>query len=388
MKKIISLFLAIALVICFSGCDSDLENNNYEKIEYQNDEIKNIANVYYYDLTNYETDGCFVVKNDANREYYSLDCGSMNKVENVKSFEELIAINGVNISLDFDVVEFNNRKLVRDYSDFEKPEKSDISASVIKTYGETQVWIETVDKSQFIPKIDVLLFDTETKKCERIFDGVLSEDFQIETVTFSDNEKYILLQKFGGGSADGSFYLFDVEEKNIITLENSTDLTTVVTCKFIDDDLLYITGSSAKETNEERLGGYIYNVTEDILTQVYGNTEKVIFSNGLMTIKQKTECYEIMCHSGDTYKLENINLDGSTFLSNSIGTKIAVLNQGRSANGGLEITELGIIDINNKTFKIFQRKEALGKEVTIGWDVMDNIIITTESMLYQYVFKK
>ncbi len=46
MKKIISLFLVIALVICFSGCDSGLENNNYKKIEYQNDEIFDKAIVF------------------------------------------------------------------------------------------------------------------------------------------------------------------------------------------------------------------------------------------------------------------------------------------------------------------------------------------------------
>ncbi len=39
MKKIISSILVIAIVMCFCSCDSDLENNNYKKIEYQNDEI-------------------------------------------------------------------------------------------------------------------------------------------------------------------------------------------------------------------------------------------------------------------------------------------------------------------------------------------------------------
>lgn len=39
MKKIISLFLVLSLVMCFCGCDSYLENNNYKKIEYQNDQI-------------------------------------------------------------------------------------------------------------------------------------------------------------------------------------------------------------------------------------------------------------------------------------------------------------------------------------------------------------
>lgn len=414
-KRVVAIVLSVLVLLVASSCgfaedaldsadkttqkpsdsadkSSDLNNDqSYESkdtsILVEHNEIKNVADIYYYDLTNYETDDYFIIEDNANREYYFLDCGSMKKIENVKRFEELITINGVNVPLHFDIIEFNNRKLVRDYSNFEKMDKSDISASVIKTYGDTQVWIETVDKSQFIPKIDVLLFDSETKKCERIFDGVLSEDFQIETVTFSDNEKYILLQKFSGGSTEGWFYLFDVEEKNIITLESLTDLTTIVTCKFINDGLLYITGSSTKEIKEERLDGYVYNITEDKLTQVYSNTDRVIFSNGLMTIKQKTEHYEIMCHTGDTYKLENINLEGLTFLSNSTGAKIAVLNLGQSTNGGLKITELGVIDINGRTFKIFQRKGVPNKELSIGWDVMDNIIITTENMLYQYVFK-
>lgn len=39
MKNIISLILALGLLICTCGCNSDFQNNGYKKIEYQNDRI-------------------------------------------------------------------------------------------------------------------------------------------------------------------------------------------------------------------------------------------------------------------------------------------------------------------------------------------------------------
>lgn len=35
MKKIISIFLILGLLICICGCDSSRHNNIYKKIEYQ-----------------------------------------------------------------------------------------------------------------------------------------------------------------------------------------------------------------------------------------------------------------------------------------------------------------------------------------------------------------
>ena len=39
MKRIISIFLILGLLICICGCDSSRQNNNYKKIEYKNDEF-------------------------------------------------------------------------------------------------------------------------------------------------------------------------------------------------------------------------------------------------------------------------------------------------------------------------------------------------------------
>ncbi|MBR6694039.1 MAG: hypothetical protein IKL62_03725 [Clostridia bacterium] len=46
MKKIISIFLILGLLICICGCDSSRHNNIYKKIEYQNDEIFDKAIVF------------------------------------------------------------------------------------------------------------------------------------------------------------------------------------------------------------------------------------------------------------------------------------------------------------------------------------------------------
>ena len=91
----------------YAHYDSIMPDLNYSNQEVR-DEIKNVADIYYYDLTNYETDDYFIIEDNANREYYFLDCGSMKKIENVKRFEELITINGVNVPLHFDIIEFNN----------------------------------------------------------------------------------------------------------------------------------------------------------------------------------------------------------------------------------------------------------------------------------------
>ncbi|MBQ9978069.1 MAG: hypothetical protein IJP21_05700 [Clostridia bacterium] len=39
MRKIISIILVLGLLICFCGCNNDSQNNNYKKIEYQNNEV-------------------------------------------------------------------------------------------------------------------------------------------------------------------------------------------------------------------------------------------------------------------------------------------------------------------------------------------------------------
>ena len=364
------------------------QNSKNSSILVEHKEIKDIADIYYYDLTNCKVDNNLIVNSDIEGEYYYLHRGAMSNIESVKRIEGTFIVNQNKISVKFDVIDLDNKKFVYNYNSGKADKNTDISALAIKVYDDKHVWIETVDRTQLRTQKDLLLYNIETGEIKDVFGKFLPENFEVENVMINESGKYVLVQEFNGGSDQGLYYLFNIENKEMITLENLTGITTVDTCGFVDDELIYITASSTDAINDKMLNGYIYNITSGEVKQLYGTQDKVIFSNGKITIKQKMEYYEISYYTGEKFKLQNVNLDGLTFFSNSLGTKVVAINLNESERGMLNINELGVIDINARTFKIFERKGiAEGKEYSVGWDLMDNVIITTDCMLYQYVFK-
>ena len=412
-KKITRLVIApiLVLVICFtttlavsaqiresvfmfikSGIAEIIPSFNNEKsqnddsmsILVKSNEIKDIADIYYYDLKNHKTDDNAIIKGNKNSKYYYLNRGNLREINKVETFEDTLIVKGNKTSIKFDIVDFGNKKLIYNNIDM----NNDISAFAIKTYDSKNVWIQIVDRTQLRRQIDYLLYNVETGEVNDIFSKLLPENFEIENVIFDERGKHIIIQEFNGGSVQGLYYLLNIKGGKIVKLEELTDINMLHTCRFIDDELLFITAAPTKEIDKEKLNGYIYNITSGKVTQIYDETDKFIFSNGKITIIQKEDYYQIIYYTGEIYRLENINLDGLTFLSNTEGTKIAVLNSNKSVISSLNISELGVIDINTKTFKIFEREGAENSlEYSVSWDITDNLIITADNMLYQYVFK-
>lgn len=360
------------------------QNDDSMSILVKSNEIKDIADIYYYDLKNHKTDDNAIIKGNKNSKYYYLNRGNLREINKVETFEDTLIVKGNKTSIKFDIVDFGNKKLIYNNIDM----NNDISAFAIKTYDSKNVWIQIVDRTQLRRQIDYLLYNVETGEVNDIFSKLLPENFEIENVIFDERGKHIIIQEFNGGSVQGLYYLLNIKGGKIVKLEELTDINMLHTCRFIDDELLFITAAPTKEIDKEKLNGYIYNITSGKVTQIYDETDKFIFSNGKITIIQKEDYYQIIYYTGEIYKLENINLDGLTFLSNTEGTKIAVLNSNKSVISSLNISELGVIDINTKTFKIFEREGAENSlEYSVSWDITDNLIITADNMLYQYVFK-
>lgn len=412
-KKITRLVIApiLVLVICFtttlavsaqiresvfmfikSGIAEIIPSFNNEKsqnddsmsILVKSNEIKDIADIYYYDLKNHKTDDNAIIKGNKNSKYYYLNRGNLREINKVETFEDTLIVKGNKTSIKFDIVDFGNKKLIYNNIDM----NNDISAFAIKTYDSKNVWIQIVDRTQLRRQIDYLLYNVETGEVNDIFSKLLPENFEIENVIFDERGKHIIIQEFNGGSVQGLYYLLNIKGGKIVKLEELTDINMLHTCRFIDDELLFITAAPTKEIDKEKFNGYIYNINSGKVKQIYDETDKFIFSNGKITIIQKEDYYQIIYYTGEIYRLENINLDGLTFLSNTEGTKIAVLNSNKSVISSLNISELGVIDINTKTFKIFEREGAENSlEYSVSWDITDNLIITADNMLYQYVFK-
>ena len=360
------------------------QNDDSMSILVKSNEIKDIADIYYYDLKNHKTDDNAIIKGNKNSKYYYLNRGNLREINKVETFEDTLIVKGNKTSIKFDIVDFGNKKLIYNNIDM----NNDISAFAIKTYDSKNVWIQIVDRTQLRRQIDYLLYNVETGEVNDIFSKLLPENFEIENVIFDERGKHIIIQEFNGGSVQGLYYLLNIKGGKIVKLEELTDINMLHTCRFIDDELLFITAAPTKEIDKEKLNGYIYNITSGKVTQIYDETDKFIFSNGKITIIQKEDYYQIIYYTGEIYRLENINLDGLTFLSNTEGTKIAVLNSNKSVISSLNISELGVIDINTKTFKIFEREGAENSlEYSVSWDITDNLIITADNMLYQYVFK-
>lgn len=360
------------------------QNDDSMSILVKSNEIKDIADIYYYDLKNHKTDDNAIIKGNKNSKYYYLNRGNLREINKVETFEDTLIVKGNKTSIKFDIVDFGNKKLIYNNIDM----NNDISAFAIKTYDSKNVWIQIVDRTQLRRQIDYLLYNVETGEVNDIFSKLLPENFEIENVIFDERGKHIIIQEFNGGSVQGLYYLLNIKGGKIVKLEELTDINMLHTCRFIDDELLFITAAPTKEIDKEKLNGYIYNITSGKVTQIYDETDKFIFSNGKITIIQKEDYYQIIYYTGEIYKLENINLDSLTFLSNTEGTKIAVLNSNKSVISSLNISELGVIDINTKTFKIFEREGAENSlEYSVSWDITDNLIITADNMFYQYVFK-
>lgn len=361
-----------------------LQNDDSMSILVKSNEIRDIADIYYYDLKNHKTDDNGIIEGNKNSKYYYLNRGYLREINKVETFEDTLIIKGNKTSIKFDIVDFGNKKLIYNNIDM----NNDISAFAIKTYDSKNVWIQIVDRTQLRRQIDYLLYNVETGEVNDIFSKLLPKNFEIENVIFDERGKHIIIQEFNGGSEQGLYYLLNIKGGKIVKLEELTDINMLHTCRFIDDELLFITAASTKEIDKEKLNAYIYNISSGKVTQIYDETDKFIFSNGKITIIQKEDYYQIIHYTGEIYRLENVNLDGLTFLSNTEGTKIAVLNSNKSVISSLNISELGVIDIKTKTFKIFEREVAENSlEYSVSWDITDNLIITANNMLYQYVFK-
>lgn len=365
---------------------SQKHNDTGMPILVESKEIEDIADIYYYDLSGVRTEDDVIIKGDLEREYYYLNCGDLVKIDVIRRFEGKITIDGQTFNTKFDILEFQNKKIIKEYT---LSNKEDLSLNPIKTFDGRNIWIEKTDRTKLGTQIDYFLYDTETGEIKYVLSEFLTDNFYIESATFFyEKKENILIQAIKETDGKTLYYWFDTENKKIVSLKNLTKINNIATCKFINDKTIFITALPTETSDGENFNGYIYNVADDKLTQIYTSYDNVLFSNGLITIKQKTGYYEIMYHTGERYNLQNVNMEGLTFLSSPSGSKVAVINLENSTKASLKITELGIIDLEAKTFKIFKRKTAeVNEEYSVGWDSRDNLVITTDSMLYQYVFK-
>ncbi len=388
------------IISFFKSSDTEIVPENpggEETIEFIGKQsIDGIANIRYIELN-----GAFVLNNNTavvrvadNLKYYKIDGEEIKELEFVSThISDIIIYKGIEFPLEFDYGVLDGNFYVE--NTLETMAKSYLT-SIVGHYGTEQVWVE-LGIEQSPPYY--ILYNLETGQVTDIIEETLGDVHNIGQFEISPNSKKIII-----GSEN--FYLLDIENKNAISINEITGLNNIASCTFINDDLISITQKASKIKQSIVAGqmfaynSYTYNFATGEKLNIFNDGELYNSSTGTATgyialgkgfyIQKIEEQYIFINPLGEKYPIEGLKpSDGIDFLLSPDQTKVAVTNISGKGNGGLKITELGIIDVEKKELKIFDRKDFNNNyETSFFWNDNNSLAVTAENQSqYIYIYK-
>ena len=371
--------------------------NSEEVITYVGKQsIDGIANIRYYEINGESilNNNIVSVRVDDGMKYYKI---SDEKIKELlfesTHVSDTIYYKGIKFPLDFNYGMLAGKIFTE--STFDNIAKPYV-LSIVGQYGTEHIWVELgmQQSSQYY-----VLYNLKTRKTTDVIKEALGYAPIIEQFEISPNGKKIIV-----GSEE--FYFLDIEEKMATSINKITLLDHIVSCTFVNDDLVSITQKN-NEIEQSVVAGqifsynsYSYNFTtaqkynvfkdEKFYNPYIGITNGYIALGNGFYVQKTTEQYVLVTPFGEKYPIANIKpSDCINFLLNQNYKKIAVVNISGKGNDGLKITELGLIDIQKKELKIFDRKDFNNNyETSIFWNDNDSLAVTaTNQNNYLYVYQ-
>lgn len=365
--------------------DTNEGNEHKQGIRYLGQqEITDIAEVNYYQFEhNFDISDNTISTKTENNELivYKLNENALTELPLQNEVNDVIHIRGLDIPLRFLYV-IDDRRFKTFDNAYDKMSGGQATA-VWSSEGEN-IWVSVAFHQEYCT---YLLYNLKTGTIRDVISDAGIELTQKAQVTLSPNEKVLLVNDVHG------IYLIDAENGNVNELSALYNLSDNLWVSFIDDETLSVINPIDSDKNHYSI--YSYNIASGEITTIcedssYGNTSDIIFLGKGITILAEPEQYVLIDgKSGARYPIEGLKPDSSiSFLLSPNGSKILVTTH--TGQKGLGITQFGCIDIENRTLKVFERKDFTNYEASISWNNDNEVAVTAtgeKHYLYLYKFK-
>jgi hypothetical protein len=352
-----------------------------------NQNISSVADVHYFQFANRFTllSDIVITKGDNGQtEYYSIS-GQKKINLTPQSIQTKIEYQGSEFDLNFSyVIQDGKIKILEN----NRQPASALDATAMNSSSSEFVWVNLAKRFAFETYIKYNL------KTGKVTDVLSDAGIQINdsTITdFSPDRKKLLI------SGD-KLAVLNIETGKTIELTSLWTEKSDTSVSWIDSDTLSIWEKTA--TDDTRYNIYTYNLTSHVMTPILENTAQYIpnssqatgvygLGRGIILLVEENQYVIIDSKINTRYVLDELkpNKDFS-FLLSPDGKKIAVTTI--TGQNGLGITQIGYINLQEKTFKTFDRKDFdKNYETSMGWIDNNSLAILAQGenqLLYVYTF--
>lgn len=345
-------------------------------------EIEKIADIWYFYM-----EGPFTLQNnvasvrtDQGLEYYKIS-DTIEKLDyEATHISDTIEYQAIQYPLSFDYGHLDGRLHIENQAD---PVGQSYSTNVLGPYGEEQVWVELIDPQSASYYV---LYNLKTGVVTDILWDYLDEDAVLTYFEISPGGNYFLLGL-------DKFYVVHTQEQRMVPLSEEP----IVSCTFINEEWI----SVLRQQDGGGYHAYTYNVKSGAQFTLFENGQfldalgrvaigYISLGSGFYMYRSPMG-YTLIEPNGEISRISGLQATSNMeFLLSPDKTKIAVANMDRSSPVGLQITELGVIDIQKKELRIFNREDYSGNcETSMFWNDASSLAVTAENgshSLYLYRF--
>lgn len=349
--------------------------------------LEDVAEEEYYELEGAFSvyDNIVTVQEEAGKAYYKLNGGMLEKQEfSGNQVKDTIKLHETEYPLEFYYGMLDGKMYWEDTLDYSG---NSTSASVEAFYEGDLVWL-SVGMQQTAPYY--VLYNVKTGQVIDIIKELLDEISDITLFERSpDGKKGVI-------STEDNVYLMDFEKKQGSSLKESIDLEGALMCEFINDTSLYVV-QTTEEARKAMVSGkpyhistYCYDLETGELQALHETTRDSIALGKGFFIEEKEQQYVLITPSGEEFFIDGMQPgSGIDFLLSTDQKKIVVTDSSGNGENGLAINELGVIDIEKREMKVFQREAANETiETEIFWNDNNSIAILAEGEKgYLYIYR-
>ena len=344
--------------------------------------IEEIADIQYFRMEGPFTlqNNVATVRTDEGLEYYKIS-DTIEKLDFASThISDEIVYNAISYPLSFDYGYLDGRLHIENQAD--SMEQS-YSTNVLRQYGEEQVWMELIDPQSASYYV---LYNLKTGVVTDILRGYLDEDAVLSYFEISPSGNYFLLGL-------DKFYVVHTQEQRMVSLSEEP----LVSCTFINEEWI----SVLRQQDGEGYHAYTYNVKSGAQFTLFENGQ-LLDALGKVAVgyislgsgyymHRSPEGYTLIEPNGEVSRISGLQATGNMeFLLSPDKTKIAVANLDAASQSSLQITELGVIDLQKKELRIFNREDySKGCETSMFWNDASSLAVTAENgshSLYLYRF--
>lgn len=364
--------------------------------------IENIADVEYYEFdSSYHLMGDYVVleNKDGELQYYQLENGQAKEVA-IKStkVQEKILFRGDEYPLNEEYAkvgdQYFHRSIATKEGDWETVDGVECSAEIDSVLDNKTAWL-----SLYVRQFSAypILYDLGSGEVTDVLAGFVDANLRINTIQHSPDNTKLILEAITD-VPNGAYYYFDTVTNTFLSVVEATGIKNIYTCGFLDNNTLELTQQDL-DAESVTIGGDSYAKTDRYhFTVSTGELKKLPQNDGAEvcrvyngSIIKGNEYYCLHTDEGKSYTIENLDIYAEyLFLANPSQKKVLIANTSESYRNSLNVTELGVLDLERMELKSFERNDS-NFEGGISWRSDDTIAIQAVKGMYEgaylYLYK-